>query len=190
MLQITSAGLWLLNGSGSNVTDVLGVETATTTVEVANVDEDELTFSAANFWLNWIGSNAWKSNLAFKFRKPDSKLLDQVESSGNSQSSKSVADDAVIKINEEELHNFPLSAKETFKAAIVHCGKKWCKRLSFIWRCIIQIFGSFQQIWVGIINISLECLIKIFHKTSFSLHPTLAIFFFPFIFAFTSTEII
>ncbi|XP_044462018.1 membralin-like protein At1g60995 isoform X2 [Mangifera indica] len=146
-IKITSAGLWLLNGSGSNVTDVLGVETATTTVEVANVDEDELTFSAANFWLNWIGSNAWKSNLAFKFRKPDSKLLDQVESSGNSQSSKSVADDAVIKINEEELHNFPLSAKETFKAAIVHCGKKWCKRLSFIWRCIIQIFGSFQQIW-------------------------------------------
>ncbi|KAJ0077838.1 hypothetical protein Patl1_36857 [Pistacia atlantica] len=146
-IKITSAGLWLQNGSDSNVTDFPSVETATTTVEVANVDEDELTFSASNFWLNWIGSNARKGKLALKFWKTDSELGDQAESSGNSQSSRSRADGAVVKTDKEELRNFPLSGKETIKAAIINFGKKWYKRLSFFWRHTMQILGSFQKLW-------------------------------------------
>ncbi|XP_044489350.1 membralin-like protein At1g60995 [Mangifera indica] len=145
-IKITSAGLWLQNGSVSNVTDVSSVKSATTAVEVANVDGDELKFSLASFWLNWIGSKAQKSKLVLKFWKTDSELVDQAESSGNSLGSKSM-DDAVIKIDKEEPRNFPLSAKETFKAAIIHFGKKWYKRLSFIWRHTIQILGSFQKLW-------------------------------------------
>ncbi|XP_031273927.1 membralin-like protein At1g60995 isoform X2 [Pistacia vera] len=146
-IKITSAGLWLQNGSDSNVTDFPSVETATTTVEVANVDEDELTFSASNFWLNWIGSNARKGKLALKFWKTDSELGDQAESFGNSQSSRSRADGAVVKTDKEELRNFPLSGKETIKAAIINFGKKWYRRLSFFWRHTMQILGSFQKLW-------------------------------------------
>ncbi|KAK1568538.1 hypothetical protein Q3G72_025640 [Acer saccharum] len=147
-IKITSAGLWSQNASDSIVVDVPIVETETNKLEVVNVDEDVFTFFTAKFWLNWIGSNSRKGKLTWKFWKTDTELVEHPpENSANSQNSKPTANDAVSKIDKEPRNSFPLSAKETFKAAIIHFGKKWYRRLSFLWRQAQQIFGSVQKLW-------------------------------------------
>ncbi|XP_007042242.2 PREDICTED: uncharacterized protein LOC18607812 [Theobroma cacao] len=148
-IKITSAGLWSRNESEHAVVNNPDLETVTENVEVANVDDDGLMFLAAKFWLNWFGSGARRGKLALKFWKTDGELIEQqAESSTNVESSKPTVDDVVVKIEKEETRSgFSLSAKQTFRAAIFHFGKKWYRRLSFIWRHAIQIFGSFQKLW-------------------------------------------
>ncbi|XP_022763279.1 membralin-like [Durio zibethinus] len=148
-IKITSAGLWSQNASEPAVVNNPDLETATENVEVAKVDDDGLMFLAAKFWLNWFGSGARRGKLTLKFWKTDGELIEQqAESSSNVESTKLTINDVVVKIEKEETRNgFSLSAKQTFKAAVVHFGKKWYKRLSFIWRHAIKIFGSFQKLW-------------------------------------------
>lgn len=133
------------NESESNVIDVPAMETVTDNLELPNVDEDGVTFLAAKFWFNWIGLGARKGKLALKFWKSDTELLEHQH-----ESSKPMVDDAVTKSDKVETRNsFPVSAKETFKAALVHFGKKWHRRLSFIWRHVMQIIRGFQKLWVS-----------------------------------------
>ncbi|XP_059624507.1 membralin-like protein At1g60995 isoform X2 [Cornus florida] len=113
-----------------------------------NVDEDGSTFLAAKYWLNWIGSGARRGKVAPKIWKTDNELLEtQAEISTSSEISKSTVDDAVLKINKEESSSrFPISAKESFKAAIIHICRKWYGRLSFLWRHAKRILGSLWDI--------------------------------------------
>lgn len=143
--------MWSQNESESNAIDVPDVKTVTEKLEVANVDGDGLTFLAAKFWLNWIGSGARRDKLAWKFWKTDNELVEQqAEPSVSSQSPKPTVDDAVTKIDKEERRSsFPVSARETFKAAVFHFGKKWYKRLLFIWRHAMQVVRSFSKLWVS-----------------------------------------
>lgn len=147
-IKISSAGLWSRNDSDSNVVDVPSVDNAINELEVSDMDADGLTFSAANFWLNWIRSNARKGKLALKFWRTDMEPVEhQAESSVSSQSFKPT-DSAASKIDKEEARNsFPLSAKEAFKSAIIHFGKKWYRRLSFVWRHAMQVLGNFRKLW-------------------------------------------
>lgn len=109
------------------------------------MDGDGLTFLAAKFWLNWISSGARRGKLALKFWKSDTEHLEPL-----AESSKQAVDDAVIKIDKDEpKSSFPLSAKESFKAALVHFCRKWYRRLSFFWRHALQILGSFRKLWVS-----------------------------------------
>ncbi|XVF45248.1 hypothetical protein PTKIN_Ptkin02bG0189700 [Pterospermum kingtungense] len=142
-IKITSAGLWSQNQSEPAVVNNPDLETVTENVEVANVDDNAFMFFAANYWLNWFGSSARRGKLALNFWKNDHELIKQ-----QGESSEPTIDDVVVKIEKEETRNgFSLSAKETLKAAIVHFGKKWYKRFSFIWRHATRIFGSFQKLW-------------------------------------------
>ncbi|KDP38854.1 hypothetical protein JCGZ_05011 [Jatropha curcas] len=148
-IKITSAGLWSHNGSESIIVDVPCVESLPDELELSNVIEDGLTFLAPTFWLNWIGSSARKGKLVLKFWKTDSEHLEhQTGSSTNGESSKPIFDDVAAKTDKIDTRNsFPVSAKETFKAAMVHFGKKWHRRLSFIWKHSVQIMRSFQKLW-------------------------------------------
>ncbi|KAL4308672.1 hypothetical protein GQ457_01G000640 [Hibiscus cannabinus] len=127
-IKITSAGLWSRNESESDVTK---------NVEVASVNAEGLMFLDSKFWLNWL-----------KFWNTDGELIEQhAESSTNGEISKPNIEDVVSKSEKEETHNgFSLSLKQTFKAAVVHFGKKWYIRLSFIWRHTVQIFGSLHKL--------------------------------------------
>ncbi|XWS40036.1 hypothetical protein CRYUN_Cryun18bG0105600 [Craigia yunnanensis] len=146
-IKITSAGLWSRSDSEPAVVNNPDLKTVTENVEVANVDDDGL-FLAVKFWLNWFGSSARRGKLALKFWHTDGELIEQQsESSNNGESSKPTFDDAVVKIEEETRNGLSLLAKQTFKAAVDRFGKKWYRRLSFIWRHAIQIFGSFQKLW-------------------------------------------
>ena len=115
------------------------------------MDGDGITFATAKYLLSRIGSNVRRGKLALKFWKTDNEVLDhQAERFTDDQSSKQTIDDTVPKVNKDELQrSFPSSAKETFKAALVHFGKKWYRRISFIWRHLIQIVGSFSKLWVS-----------------------------------------
>lgn len=143
--------MWSHNDSESNRIDPPESEIVKDKIEVSGVNGDESTFLASKFWWNWIGLGARRGKLVFKFWKTDSELLEhQAETSTSSQNSRPVVEDDVIKIDKEEPQNsFSLSAKEMLKAAILHFGKKWYKRISFIWRHTMQIIGSFQKLWVS-----------------------------------------
>ncbi|MBA0849522.1 hypothetical protein Goshw_017136 [Gossypium schwendimanii] len=147
-IKITSAGLWSRNESETVTMDNTDLKTATENVEVASVVDEGLMFLDAKFWLNWFDSGARKGKSAWKFWNTDGDLIKQhAESSTNGEISKPNIDSVVAKIDNEETRNgFSLSAKQTFKAAVVHFGKKWYRRLSFIWRHAVQIFASFHKL--------------------------------------------
>jgi hypothetical protein len=143
--------LWYHNDSESNIIDPPETEVVKDKMEVSDVNQDESTFLDSMFLWNWIGSGARRGKLAFKFWKTDPEFVEhQAETSTSNQNSRPAVEGAVIKIDKEEpLSSFTLSAKETLKAAIVHFGKKWYRRISFIWRHTMQIIGSFQKLWVS-----------------------------------------
>lgn len=134
------------NKSETSIADIPCLEAVADSLKVTNVNENGLTIFAAKFWLNWIGSNARRGKLALKFWKSDIEIEHQAESSTNTWN----FDDPVAKTDKEEPRGrFSLSAKETFKTAILHFGKKWYRRLSFIWRHTVQIFRHFLNLWVS-----------------------------------------
>lgn len=142
--------MWSQNETESSVIDVPDMETVTDKLELANVDGDGLTFLAAKFWVNWIGSGARRGKIVWKLWKTDTELIEnQAEPSMSSQISKPMVDDAVKIDKEERRGSFPLSARETFRAAVFHFGKKWYKRLLFIWRHTMQVLRSFWKLWVS-----------------------------------------
>ena len=143
--------MWSQDESKTIVTNIPEVKPVSVKLEVANIDGDGMTFAAAEYLLSQIGSNVRRGKLALKFWKTDNEVLDhQAERFTDDQSSKHTVDDTVLKVDKEELQSsFPLSARETLKAALVHFGKKWYRRISFIWRHLIQIVDCFSKLWVS-----------------------------------------
>ncbi|KAE8680022.1 putative HSP40/DnaJ peptide-binding protein [Hibiscus syriacus] len=78
--------------------------------------------------------------------KTVTETVEVAKSSTDGEISKSNIDDVVAKSEKETCNGFFLSAKQKFKAAVFHFGKKWSRRLSFIWRHAVQIFGSFHKL--------------------------------------------
>ncbi|KAE8703144.1 putative HSP40/DnaJ peptide-binding protein [Hibiscus syriacus] len=146
-IKITTAGLWSRNESESFVVNKPDLKTATKNAEVAKVDDEGLMLLDAKFWLNWFDSGARKGKSALKFWNTDGDLIEQhAESTTNGEISKPNIDNVVSKSEKETQNGFSLSAKQTFKAAVVQFGKKWYRRLYFIWRHAVQTFGSFQKL--------------------------------------------
>ncbi|GLT30545.1 hypothetical protein SLA2020_053390 [Shorea laevis] len=167
-IKITSAGLWSQNESEPNVVEIPDRRIATENLEAATVEGDGLTFLATKLWMNWIGWADRRGKLTLKLWNPDAEFHKHlVESSTNSESSKSTVDDVASKVEKGEAHHsFPFSVKQTVKAAISHFGKKWHRRLSFIWKLAVQIFGGFQKLWniTGIrINLDVHKLLCMLH---------------------------
>ncbi|XP_048443250.1 membralin-like protein At1g60995 isoform X4 [Pyrus x bretschneideri] len=67
-IKITSAGLWSQNESEFTnvIDDAPDTKSVMYKLEFANLDGDRLTFFAAKFWLNWIGSGVRRGKLALK----------------------------------------------------------------------------------------------------------------------------
>ncbi|OAY39832.1 membralin-like protein At1g60995 isoform X1 [Manihot esculenta] len=172
-IKITSAGLWSHNESESSIADSPIEETVSDKLVLLDVDEDGLTYLAPKLWMNWIGSSAKKGKLALKFWKTDSELLEHQPGSSPSSDSSAPVDDVARIDKVETRSSFPVSAKETFKAAIVHFGKKWHRRLSFIWRYAVQLIQSFQKLWniTGIhLNLDVPKWMRIFYLDRLNLY--------------------
>lgn len=143
--------MWLHDGSKSNAMVTPEKESVKEDLKISKTDGDESSLLDAKYLLNWIGYSARRGKLALKFWRSDNEPFEpQAESSANSKSSKSALDDAVIKKKKEDPRSsFSFSARESLKAAITHFGKKWHRRLSFLWRHATLILGSFQKLWVS-----------------------------------------
>lgn len=143
--------MWSPNDFDSNTIDPPETEVVKDKMEVSDVSRDDLTFLGSKFWWNWIGSGARRGKLMFMSWKTDSEFPEhQAETSTSSQNSRPTVEDAAVKFDKEEPRNsFTSSAKETLKAAIIHFGKKWYRRISFVLRHTLQIIGSFQKLWVS-----------------------------------------
>ncbi|KAG6789112.1 hypothetical protein POTOM_005198 [Populus tomentosa] len=164
-IKITSAGLWSQNESESNVfidhdgdhddvpDDVHLVNAVTdhqVELPIADQGNGGGPFLAAKMWFNWIGSGARKGKLDFEFWKTTD--VEHHQQDNTESSSLPVLDNvppaASAKTDKLDTRSsFPISAKETVKAAINHFGKKWHRRLSFIWRLAKQILRGFQKLW-------------------------------------------
>ncbi|CAN1760977.1 Membralin-like protein At1g60995 [Linum perenne] len=118
-------------------------------------------------WHNWIGFSTRKGKFTFKFWRTDNDLIEHQHDSSTAESSYSRVDDSVTKTETPETHNsFSMSAKETLKVAITHVNKKWHRRLSFIWRFILQVSQSTQKLWniTGIcLNLDVPKWLRILH---------------------------
>lgn len=175
--------MWTQDESESNADEFSAERSVRDKLEVANVDGDGLTFLAAKFWLNWIGSNARKGKFPLKYWKSDAEFNEhQSDISTGSQSSKPTITDAVKTDREDPPSSFSLSAKENFKAVLIRFGKKWYRRISFLCRQAMKIIGSFSKLWVSRLrnfsffiffpcrNLTIFSTTKIVHSWSVELH--------------------
>nr|DAD43721.1 TPA_asm: hypothetical protein HUJ06_001951 [Nelumbo nucifera] len=167
-IKITSIGLWSGKASESNAMDNSNKGISSDNLEVSSVDGDSLTFLAPKFWLNWINSGARRSKLVLKPWKTDNEFLEpQVESLTDSWSSKSVIDDSEVKVEKEQPNiGFPISARESFKAAILDFWHKWLRRFSFMCGHSKQFLGGLHQLWnIAGINLYLDIpkWLQVFH---------------------------
>lgn len=144
--QITSAGLWSISESENNVMNTPAKESDVFHLKMA--DLNGLNFLDAKSWLNWIISGARRGKTTLKFWNWGNKHFDsQPDTKLCCEGFSPMSDDAVPKINKDESHSkFSLSAKESFRAAVFHLGRKWYGRLSFLWRHAKKILGS---LWVS-----------------------------------------
>lgn len=144
-LQITSAGLWSQNNPEPGVTDAPTAENIPETVEESNL-ENEFASLGPKFLLNTVAPGARKKKLEVEIQQQVNGLAPEHPM----ESSKQIYDDGNVKTEKEgPQNNFFLSAKETIKAAFLHFGKKWYRRLLFIWRHSTRIVGSFWKLWVS-----------------------------------------
>ncbi|XP_030510328.1 membralin-like protein At1g60995 isoform X1 [Cannabis sativa] len=139
-IKITSAGLWSQDEFVSSMTDIPDMKSGSNKLDDTNMDEDGLTYAA-------VKSGARRGKLTPKFLKTDNELHEhQADGSVNSHSSDLIIDDVVKSDKEEPRSRFPLSARETFKAAVIHFGKKWYRRISFLWKHLTKILGSILKL--------------------------------------------
>ncbi|KAL3844973.1 hypothetical protein ACJIZ3_002376 [Penstemon smallii] len=139
-IKITSAGLWSHNESVyDDVIDVLESENENQILKATKVDGDESNVMDTESWLTWITSEASES-----FKPP--------------------SDDVMVKISKDVSRSkFFISPKETLRAAIIHLGKKWHGRLSFVWRLASRILGGLWDIAGINLNFDIPKWLKILH---------------------------
>lgn len=142
--------MWFQNETGFNEIDTPDTETLPGQSEAPTVDGKGMSFLTAKSWLSWIGSGARRGKFALKFWNINNEPLEyQAETSPSSHNSNPVIEEGVGKASREDPHHsFFLSAKETLRAAVFHFGRKWHRRLTFIWRHVKQIAGSLWRLWV------------------------------------------
>lgn len=143
-VQITSAGLWSQNEPQYDAKYVIDQDTTANDQKVADQSVDESTSLGAQFWSNWVSSSGRSGKSALKFWKSDNELL---ESQPETSTSSDNVEDTFRKTKKDESRSkFPLSAKESLKAAIFRIIRKWHGRFSFLWKHSTRILGS---LWVS-----------------------------------------
>lgn len=136
--------MWSHNTTESNKIEAPEAE-ALIIEEVRNVDGKGLEHSDAKSWLSWMDSGARRGKFAFKFWNTDTKPLDyHQETSSSSPNSEANGK----KIKEDSPYSFALSAKVALRAAFNHFGRKWYRRLSYIWRHAKLVALKFWKLWV------------------------------------------
>lgn len=143
-VQITSAGLWSPREPQYDANNVIDKETKVNSLKVADENIDESTFLDGQFWTNKVSSSGKSEKSTSKFGKSDNELL---ESQPEISTTNDNLEDTYRKLKKDESRSwFPISAKESLKAAIFRIIRKWHLRFSFLWKHSTRILGS---LWVS-----------------------------------------
>ncbi|KAI3790726.1 hypothetical protein L2E82_03981 [Cichorium intybus] len=159
-IKITSAGLWSQSEYDSK--NVLDKEPESDNdLKVAEKNVDESAFVDAQFWSTWVSSSSSSGKSPLKFWKSDNELL---ESQSETSTSSDKVEDTFRKTKKDESRSrFPMSAKESLKAAIFRVIKKWHGRFSFLWRHSTRILGSLWDIAGIHLHIDIYKYLRILH---------------------------
>jgi hypothetical protein len=128
--------------------------------KILEVDGDRFNILASKFWSTWVGSGARRSKLMFRAWKGDKEFEPQSENGADTTVTNTVPGVSDFKAAGEGSVHHPLSAKESFKAALTYLFRKWYHRVASFWRNTKQLSENALQLMViSSTNITLNCLI-------------------------------
>ncbi|KAL5977214.1 hypothetical protein ACLOJK_021556 [Asimina triloba] len=137
-IKITSSGLWSRYSADDDTVNTLGQDVSTDVLK--DMDGDGMTVSAVKFWSNWIVSGVKRGKPIFKYWKNDKEYLElQGEIAVEQGGSEKVLDGSEVVVDSDAQQiNFPLSSKESVRAAVLHFFSKFHMLFSSFWRCMMQ----------------------------------------------------
>lgn len=146
-MQISSAPLWSQNVFESEVIDVHDKDINDKNHEVDPVEEDGPNLLSVKLWLDWISSGSSRGKSPLNFWKNHEDILDSKPDDSAGSDFVIPHEEVVQKPNKDESHSrFSISPRESLKAAFVHLGRKWNRRIYLVWGFAKRILGG---LWVS-----------------------------------------
>ncbi|XP_015691107.1 membralin-like protein At1g60995 isoform X2 [Oryza brachyantha] len=139
---------------------------------------------ASKFWSTWVGPGARRSKIMFRTWKGDKDFEPQPENAADTAVTTATSGLSDSKATVEGSPYHPLSAKESFKAAVMYLFRKWYFRAVSFWRNIKQLSDNtfqlmFRSNWndflltiKGIQLPSMDHLVQWFERRSKAFEPT------------------
>ncbi|KAL6894527.1 hypothetical protein ACP4OV_008625 [Aristida adscensionis] len=132
-IKIISGGLWASRGA-SYIMDLQNL--GRSAEKILEVNGDKFNILASKFWSAWVGPGARRSKLMFRTWKGDKEFEPQSDNAADTTVTTTIPGVPDFKATGEGSVHHPLSAKESFKAALTYLFRKWYFRIVSFWRNI------------------------------------------------------
>ncbi|KAG8061994.1 hypothetical protein GUJ93_ZPchr0003g18134 [Zizania palustris] len=142
-IKIVSGGLWISKGA-SYIMDLQNLGRSAEKILEAN--GDKLNILASKFWSTWVSPGARRSKIMFRTWKGDKEFEPQPENVVDTTVTTPTSGVSDLKATDEGSAFHPLSAKESFKAAVLHFFRKRYFRVVSFWRNMKQLLDSTFQL--------------------------------------------
>ncbi|BAS85592.1 Os03g0659900, partial [Oryza sativa Japonica Group] len=114
--------------------------------KILEVNGDRFNILASKFWSTWVGPGARRSKIMFRTWKGDKEFEPQPENAADTAITATTSGVSDSKTTVEGSAYHPLSAKESFKAAVMYLFRKWYFRVVSFWRNIKQLSDNTFQL--------------------------------------------
>ncbi|EEC75863.1 hypothetical protein OsI_12877 [Oryza sativa Indica Group] len=142
-IKIISGGLWVSKGA-SYIMDLQNL--GRSAEKILEVNGDRFNILASKFWSTWVGPGARRSKIMFRTWKGDKEFEPQPENAADTAITATTSGVSDSKTTVEGSAYHPLSAKESFKAAVMYLFRKWYFRVVSFWRNIKQLSDNTFQL--------------------------------------------
>ena len=116
--------------------------------KILEVNGDKFNILASKFWSTWVGPGARRSKLMFRTWKGDKEFEPQSENTADTTVTTTIPGIPDLNAAGDGSVHYPLSAKESFKAAMTYLFRKWYVRAVSFWRNIKQLTENTLQLMV------------------------------------------
>jgi len=144
-IKIISGGLWASRGA-SYIMDLQNL--GRSAEKILEVNGDKFNILASKFWSTWVGPGARRSKLMFRTWKGDKEFEPQSENTADTTVTTTIPGIPDLNAAGDGSVHYPLSAKESFKAAVTYLFRKWYVRAVSFWRNIKQLAENTLQLMV------------------------------------------
>ena len=118
--------------------------------KILEVNGDKFNILASKFWSTWVGPGAKRSKIIFRSWNGEKEFEPQSEDEADSIVTIIPGVPELKTTGEASVHH-PLSAKESFKAAVTYLFRKWYSRVILFWSNIKQVSDNTLQLMVRIL---------------------------------------